>query len=108
MGTTIMNDDKKVSACWIICETRRRHPETWFVPNPTMGKAIRQALQKRGAIATRPASCRPTNCPEKPAGERVVNAPTVGMLYRNVDARFLEGTELDGLCGEVAGLVAER
>ena len=99
-----MTDHGVVNACWIVCETRRRHPDTWFVPNPTMGKAIRQALQKRGAIATRPESCRPTNCPEKPAAEGAAKIPAVGMKYKNVESRYLIGSDLDDLCREVAQL----
>ena len=103
-----MTDREWVNACWIVCETRRRHPDTWFVPNPTLGKAIRRALEKRGAVASRPMTCRPTNCPERPAAQGAVKPPSVGMQYKNVDRRYLDGAELDELCREVVQLAGQR
>ena len=99
-----MTEHDVVTACWIVCETRRRHPDTWFIPNPTIGKAIRQALEKRGAVANRPVTCRPTNCPEKPAAQGAVKPPSVGMRYKNVESRYLAGRDLDDLCREVTQL----
>ena len=93
--------DGRVTACWLVCETRRRHAHTWYVPNPTMGKAIREALEKRGAQATVPVNCRPDNCSEAPIGENVAKVPTKGMQYRNVDSDQLSGLALDELCREI-------